>query len=64
MISFALLYVFFAYISRMEAGSITSTVALRDAEGDEKGTQCLGDIDTEMWPSSFGVGRRDDDLAL
>jgi hypothetical protein len=28
--------------SHVEAGSNTSTVALRVAEGDEKGTQCLG----------------------
>jgi hypothetical protein len=28
--------------SRMEAGSNTSTVALRVVRGDENGTQCLG----------------------
>jgi hypothetical protein len=28
--------------SHVEAGSNTSTVALRDVGGDEKGTQCLG----------------------
>jgi hypothetical protein len=29
-------------LTRVEAGSNTSTVALRDVVGDEKGTQCLG----------------------
>jgi hypothetical protein len=28
--------------ARVEAGSNTSTVALRVVEGDENGTQCLG----------------------
>jgi hypothetical protein len=30
-------------VSRAVAGSNTSTVALRDLEDDEKGTQCLGE---------------------
>jgi hypothetical protein len=29
-------------VPRVEAGSNTSTVALRVVRGDEKGTQCLG----------------------
>jgi hypothetical protein len=29
----------------------TSSVALRVVGGDEKGTQCLGDINTGTWPS-------------
>jgi hypothetical protein len=38
----------------VEAGSNTSTVALRVVGGDEKGTQFLGDINTGTWPSRFG----------
>jgi hypothetical protein len=30
------------FVTRVEAGSNTSTVALRIVGGDEKGTQCLG----------------------
>jgi hypothetical protein len=40
-----ILYVLKTYHKRkfnVEAGSNTSTVALRVVEGDEKGTQCLG----------------------
>jgi hypothetical protein len=32
--------------ARVEAGSSTSTVAVRVVGGDEKGTLCLGDINT------------------
>jgi hypothetical protein len=57
----------------VEAGSNTSTAALRVVEGEEKGTRCLGvqldhpvteDINTETWSSRLGVGREADDLAL
>jgi hypothetical protein len=33
---------FCATLSRVEAGSNTSTLALRDVRGDEEGSQCLG----------------------
>jgi hypothetical protein len=33
---------YFVSSSRVEAGSNTSTVAVRVVGGDEKGTQCLG----------------------
>jgi hypothetical protein len=44
---------------RVEEGSNTSTVTLRDAECDEKGTQCmfLGDIIMGTWPSRLGESR-------
>jgi hypothetical protein len=50
-------------IQGVEAGSHTTTVALRVVKGDGKGTQCLGygwdtlflrDINTETWPSWLG----------
>jgi hypothetical protein len=50
----------------MEAGSNTSTVALRVIGGDEKGTQCLGDnwatlflrdINPETWPFTLRKSR-------
>jgi hypothetical protein len=44
------------FISRVEAGSNTSTVALWAVWGDENGTQCL-DINTETWPSRLGESR-------
>jgi hypothetical protein len=49
--------------ARVEAGSNSSTVALRIVGGDEKGTQCLGynwatlflgDINRGTWPSRLG----------
>jgi hypothetical protein len=43
--------------SHVEAGSNISTVALRAIEGDEKGTQCLGDINTGTWPKRLGESR-------
>jgi hypothetical protein len=52
-----------AVISRVEAGSNTSTVALRVVEGDEKGTRfwgyhwvilILGYINTGTWPTRMG----------
>jgi hypothetical protein len=49
-------------LPRLEAGSNTSTVALRVVGGDGKGTQYLGhpvpgDINTETWPSRLGEAR-------
>jgi hypothetical protein len=41
-------------LARVEAGSNTSTVALRVVGGDEKGIRCLGDINTGIWPSRLG----------
>jgi hypothetical protein len=50
----------------VEAGSNTSTVALRVVGGDEKGTQCLGynwaalflgDINKGTWPSRLEESR-------
>jgi hypothetical protein len=38
----------------VEAGSNTSTVALRVVGGDEKGAQCLRDIKMGTWPSMLG----------
>jgi hypothetical protein len=35
-------YLLKAELTRLEAGSNTSTVALRVVGGDENGTQCLG----------------------
>jgi hypothetical protein len=45
--------------SRVEAGSNTSTVALRVVGGDEKGTQCLGvqpgnPVPGGAWPFRLG----------
>jgi hypothetical protein len=58
------------WVPRVEAGSNTSTVALRVVGGDEKGTQWkpsawgynwvtlfLGDINTGTWPSRLGESR-------
>jgi hypothetical protein len=51
---------------RVEAGSNTSSIALRVVGGDENGTQCLGykwvilflgDINTGTWPSRLGESR-------
>jgi hypothetical protein len=55
--------------SRMEAGYNTSTVAQRVIKGDEIGTiywatLSRGDINTEIWSSGLGVGRKTDNLAL
>jgi hypothetical protein len=53
-------------LSRVEAGSNISTVALRVIGGDEKGTQYLGynrgtlflgGINTGTWPSRLGESR-------
>jgi hypothetical protein len=44
-------------VHRMESGSNTSTVALRVVGGEEKGTQCLGNINTGTWPSRLGKSR-------
>jgi hypothetical protein len=42
--------------SRVEAGSNTSTVALRDVGGDEKGTQCLGTYLGHPVPGGYKYG--------
>jgi hypothetical protein len=42
---------------RVEVGSNTSTLALRVVGGDEKGTQCMGDINTGTWPFRLGKCR-------
>jgi hypothetical protein len=47
-------------VSRVEAGSNTSTVALRVVGGDEKGTQCLGVELGHPIPGGYKYG----DLAL
>jgi hypothetical protein len=41
----------------VEAGSNTSTVALRVVGGDEEGTYCLGDVNTGTWSSRLGESR-------
>jgi hypothetical protein len=46
----------------MEAGSNTSTVALRVVESDEKGTQCLGRGDN--WGTLFLREIKNGNLAL
>jgi hypothetical protein len=43
--------------SRVKAGSNTSIVVLLVVEGDEMGTQCLGDIYTGTWPFTWGESR-------
>jgi hypothetical protein len=40
----------------VEAGSNTSTVALRDVGGDEKGTQCLGVKPGHPVPGGYKYG--------
>jgi hypothetical protein len=44
-------------LNRVDAGSNTSTVALRIAGGDEKGTLFLKNINTGTWPSRLGESR-------
>jgi hypothetical protein len=44
-------------LTRVEAGSNTSTVALRVVEGDEKLIQFLGAINKRSWPSRLGDSR-------
>jgi hypothetical protein len=46
--------------TRVEAGSNTSTVALRVVGGEEKGTQCLGVKPGHLVPGGYKYG----DLAL
>jgi hypothetical protein len=56
----------FSHSSSVEAGSNSSTVALREVGGDKKGTPCLGynwdtlylgDKSTETWPPGLGESR-------
>jgi hypothetical protein len=48
----------------VEVGWNTSTVVLRVVGGDEKGSWCLGDINTEIWSGRLGIEQKDDELAL